>query len=295
MKRDDGLLFPFLLAGGLFVVLISMLYLTNIAGTASINGDFQKFSLYNSASDIFLKLLFGGLFVYVLYKAGLFIEEPVDFLSGESNDQLSAGFLFALVIGGFFSFLKGFQLPLQSVFGQVSASGIPHFWDIMINGIAAPFVEEFFFSFAVPVLLLAIFINILSRFNFSKIVQNIIAIVLTIAITSVLFAYFHISSSASLFFLIGAISFRVAILSTIIFDELTNFVPLVSLGVGFGMGYHISQNLGKITNPVDFVVTLLNPANSVPEFIFGVITILWIGAVLYYGLAFTLRTAKVID
>lgn len=153
--------------------------------------------------------------------------------------------------GGFFKSITAFipTLPTASILSSVSSTGLTNAQNYFINGMMAPWVEEVFFLFAIPLIILTVwyFFNIRNKW---------LEYIMITLIPAFLFASFHVNQKTFTGFWIAAFSFRAILQGIIYADQEFNILPKIAVLGSFIFGAHLANNIYQLGGIIKFLIVL---------------------------------------
>jgi hypothetical protein len=151
---------------------------------------------------------------------------------------------------------------------SVTQSELPTFYSYYLNRVTIPVVEEIFFLFGLPFMIISFFDSLAKSDKWSFFENNIFKMVVIVVVSVSVFVLFHIPQSRDINFIIGAVVFRLLAMMTVWGDELFNFFGAdvehgkkgaIAVLPSFVLGLHIGLNWMSTGYTDTIYVMLLNP------------------------------------
>jgi len=174
--------------------------------------------------------------------------------------------------------LYGFSIGTSSILSiENVGQAIPKFWEFFIDVFTSGFIEESFWLLTIPLSLWIIFNGLEKPIPFLK--PKAVKLGLIILISSLSFAFFHVSMQGSISFLISAMIFRALFVFFYWGDLEMNVVEWTAIPPSFMVGAHQMNNwLAKYG--------FMNGIHILVNDIFGWFIILWFLLCIYLSLRF---------
>ena len=237
-----------------------------------------------SLKAIIIATIFSLLIIFgIIFSKFEIFKLELDFL--KSCASYTWGFLLFMGIGGFIKIAQGgnffyamfstFQLPKQSLFATISGE-LPVFWDKYVNTMTIPLSEELFWLIGLPFGLIWMMNSISKTGRMSFMSNPYVQLIVTIIVSSLTFAIFHVGNSALLVFMISAMVFRTILIVFVYGDMRFDWFPGIAILPSFALGAHQANNI-MAEGLMNFIVVMKSE-------MFGIFVLLLLMIIIIIGI-----------